>query len=79
MKIISIQPKFDGKQLKILAIQKNLPLWKLAQGCGVQPSRISDYVNGRRKPSEQTLKRIADFLNEDPASFLSIDISERSS
>jgi len=69
----SSNSQFDGKTLKVVAINKGVPLWRLAQQSDISPSRVSDFINGRRVPSPETLKRLSENLGVDPSIFFSIE------
>lgn len=51
-----------GERLRHIREQKQLTQAELAQKFGVQPSAISHFESGRRSPSLDNLKRLADAL-----------------
>ncbi len=62
-KITDPKKIFNGKSIKIVAIQKSIPLWQLARLCNIPFSRISDYIAGRRIPSLERIEQIAKVLD----------------
>lgn len=56
------QEKIFSERLRTTREAKNLSQTALAERCGLQPSAISHFETGRRLPSFDNLKRLADAL-----------------
>jgi len=50
-------------KIRKIRMSKDMTLKELSDRCGVSPSFISDIEHGRRKPSDEYLRKIAQGLN----------------
>lgn len=50
----------------VLLLQKGFTQKQLAELCGVHQPKISDWLNGNRIPTSNSLYKLAEVLDEDP-------------
>lgn len=60
---------FNPSRLRLARLRLGFTLTKLAEVSGVSPRTLTDYENGHRRPTEDTLMKLADSLSV-PVAFL---------
>ncbi len=59
-----------GRRLRMARFEKGLTLKEVAARCGMSATHISEVERGKTSPTIGALERIADALEENPASFV---------
>lgn len=66
--------QFSGQALQDICTRQDMPLWVLAELCGVRVSELLDYILGQKVPSEKIIELIATALRIDSGSLYEIQI-----